>query len=396
MAPLTRASSVEDLEPLILLCRAGKLFDAIEWVRQGKPVAFAEGVAARATHRNPLRVAMDRGFHSLVQVLLEAGAPYRVGNYNALQHAVDLRRGDLATMLVRHGARVTDVSMRRVIEMWDAEIVDLFLSNGADLEDGKPVAWGLIEKMRPALGLLKRFGASQPRIMKQAACALRHHAFEGNVKWVSLLLWAGADPWLSGSTDPDHDEDCFNALEWAVMSGKVEVLRVKKMVAARQQNRPESARLLDHCRDSDVLALLIAEGYRPEHLPDRGTRCIASLVQSLTWASYDMSSYLHSNDRARRDLDSTRAREQLKMVHALVAHGAKWLPKDKNEIGHVRRALLMMKRDYLLEFAWMMHRYKAAQRPDVKELFRTSSVSTLLGDGLPKAQDLIGQLPESL
>jgi hypothetical protein len=150
MAPVIRAASLEELEPLLALCRTGKLFEVIEWVKQGKPVTLPDGIGAKGVHRNPLRIAMDRGFHSLVQVLLEAGEPCRLGNYNALEHAVDLRRPDLATMLVDHGARVADVSVRRVIEMGEPEVVELFLSHGAHLEEGKPVAWGLIGKMRPA------------------------------------------------------------------------------------------------------------------------------------------------------------------------------------------------------------------------------------------------------
>ena len=86
----------------------------------------------------------------------------------------------------------------------------------------------------------------------------------------------------------------------------------------------------------------------------------------------------------------------MKMIHMLVAHGAKWLPKDKHEIGDVRRELLMMKPDYLLEFAWLMHRYKGARRSDFKELFHTPAVTKLLGESVAKAQQLIAELPEEL
>ncbi len=113
MASVTRAASLEELEPLLTLCRTGKLFEVIEWVKQGRPVALPDGVGAKGARRNPLRIGMERGFHSVVQALLEAGAPLRVGSYNALEHAVDLRRPDLAAMLVRHGARVADVNSSR-------------------------------------------------------------------------------------------------------------------------------------------------------------------------------------------------------------------------------------------------------------------------------------------
>jgi hypothetical protein len=84
------------------------------------------------------------------------------------------------------------------------------------------------------------------------------------------------------------------------------------------------------CRDIEVLSLLLAEGHRPERLLDRGTRAIASLVQAMTWQSYGASSYLHANERRRRNLDSSGARERLKMIHMLVAHGANGCRRTSN------------------------------------------------------------------
>ena len=66
----------------------------------------------------------------LVQVLLQAGAPIEEGNYHAPQHAVELRRTDLVSLLLEHGATVEDVSMQCVIGTWDREMVDLFAING--------------------------------------------------------------------------------------------------------------------------------------------------------------------------------------------------------------------------------------------------------------------------
>lgn len=35
-----------DLKPLLALCKAEKLFEVQEWIRQGKPLALPEGVTA--------------------------------------------------------------------------------------------------------------------------------------------------------------------------------------------------------------------------------------------------------------------------------------------------------------------------------------------------------------
>ena len=57
--------------------------------------------------------------------------------------------------------------------MWNTHMVELFVSRGASLHHGNPVAWGFIQKIRPVLGLLKRHHAEQPELIKQANIALR-------------------------------------------------------------------------------------------------------------------------------------------------------------------------------------------------------------------------------
>jgi len=51
------------------LCREGRLYEAEAWLKAGKPAQLA--------HKNirctPLGIAIDRGFHSLVRVLLQHG-----------------------------------------------------------------------------------------------------------------------------------------------------------------------------------------------------------------------------------------------------------------------------------------------------------------------------------
>jgi hypothetical protein len=402
---MKRAASLEELEPLVALCKAGRLFDVQEWVGQGKPVALPPDTRGRGAKRNPLRIAMENGFHSLVQVLLEAGAPVREGYYNALEHAVELRRPDLAKLLIRHGAAVGDVSMRWVIEMWQPEMVELFLSNGASLTSDHPLAWGFIYKIRPTLGLLKRSIDENPELMMQANLALRFHASEGNSKWVALLLWAGADPLARGvyrledlnDGSGDDDDDHANAVELAITYGRVDVLKLKKMLPALDPEHPETSRLVEdacHAPTSEVLSMLLDRGYSPVVLADRGTAAITSALASMSWdlsfTSFDPGSLA----RTRAGIDTPRSRDRMKMLHMLVARGAKWLPGDKRAITDVRQNLSKMAPDYILEFLWLMQRYGAARRQDVQELFRTPLLKRVLGQEHAQAQCIVRDIPE--
>jgi hypothetical protein len=400
---MSRAATIDELEPLTALCRAGKLFDVQEWIQQGKPVGLPLETKGSGGKRNPLRIAMEKGFHSLVQVLLEAGAPVCHGYYNALDHAVELRRPDLAALLIQHGAKVGDVSMRFVIEMWHPEMIELFLSNGASLTEDNPIAWGFVYKIRPTLGLLKRFVGENPALMKQANLALRFHAGEGNPKWVALLLWAGADPWAWGpdrieEADAEGDENDFSsAVELAVSRGKLEVLALKKLLPASDAGRPEAMRLLrDTCfaPSSEVLSLLLDRGFSPALLPDHGSEAIRSMINTMSWdLSIERLSGLRDS-RSPPGIDSDHARERMKMLHMLVAHGAKWLPEDKHAIADVRKCLSKMKPDYVLEFLWLMKTYGAARRSDVQELLRTPTMARLLGQEREHASCLVDEIPE--
>ena len=398
---MTRAAALEELELLVAHCRAGRLFDVQEWIRHGKPVRPPIGVRIQSRRHVPLRMAMQAGFHTLVQILLEAGAAPNEGNYIALEHAVQLRRPDLATLLFRYGAEVDHVSMRFVIEMWQPEMVDLFVSNGASLVREAPVAWGLMHKIRPVLGLLKRLGPDRPEVMRQADIALRFHAGEGSSKWVALTLWAGADPWSRGPdrVDDDDDDEHLNAIELAISRGHLDVLKQKKVPLNPDPARPETLRLIEqacHVPDSWALSLLLELGHRPDLLPDRGTAAITSLLHSMNW---DFSFERHeprSAPRARLGVDSSRARECMKMMHMLAAHGATWLPADKRAIADVRRSLLKMSVDYVLEFAWLMQQYRAARRRDVQELLRTPAMSRLLLNDRQRAAELVAGAPDEV
>jgi hypothetical protein len=288
-----RASTLEELAPLVTLCKHGKLFEVQAWIRQDRPVAPPEGARGKGANAIPLRIAIDCGFYSLVQVLLEAGAPVRERGYRALDHAVSLRRPDLAELLFKHGASVDDVSMQFVLEMWDPEMVALLRAHGASLEKSRPVAFALIAKMRPVLGIVKREGETNPDLLAQAGIALRYHANEGNAKWVSLLLWAGADACERGiyrieelDAEPDENDEGPSALELAVGAGKLEILKVPRMLAACRSPKAAGGSLLEAAcfgADPEILSFLFAQGHVPSALPDRGTRAIGLVLHSMTF-----------------------------------------------------------------------------------------------------------------
>lgn len=56
----------EDAEHLLRLCHEGRLFELQAWIAAGRPLKVPSSY-----RRTPLHVAVDTGFHSLIELLLQ-------------------------------------------------------------------------------------------------------------------------------------------------------------------------------------------------------------------------------------------------------------------------------------------------------------------------------------
>ncbi len=386
---MNRAKTYDEIKPLIDMCKAGKVFEVQDWIAAGKPVnppPPEKGIR----RKRPLEVAIDRGIHSLVQVLLEAGADIDDPGYNALEHALFERRLDLIKLLVNHGVDIHSVAMILVFESWDPKIIEYFIEQGADVETDGPLATALCWKIRTALGVFKRHKHQYPSFQEQINIALRHHCNEGNLKWVSLMLWAGADPYAKGldspGEEPDPDED-ISALEYAALGGHLDIFKLKQIQL--DPKHPIANDLLQYAcwpGKADILKLLIEKGFSPKYCPNSGTSLIQSCLRNMSW-SVD---FFYRNKK--RDLDSTRSREKIKMIHMLVKSGGKWMPEERYSINDARRELLKMTPDYTLEFIWILTKYNASTRKNLEQLVRTPTIRALVAVHLPKIQKMIASM----
>ena len=208
-----------------------------------------------------------------------------------------------------------------------------------------PLATALCCKIRTALGVFKRQKDRFPSFQDQVNIALRHHCKEGNLKWVSLLLWAGADPLAKGpdspDEDPDPDEDLC-ALEYAALYKHFDIFKLKKIRISPEH--PIAKDLLQNaCRadNANFLMELLDQGFKPADQKDHGSSLIQTCIRYLQW-SFDYGWF--NRDRG-RDIDSSCSLETLKMIHILAKNGAKWMPADRYQINDARRSLLKMKAD---------------------------------------------------
>ena len=389
---MKRAKTYDEIKPLIRLCKQGKLFEVREWISKGKPVNPPPPPQKGNRSKSPLEVAIDCGFHSLVLVLLEGGAAKEEFPYSAIEQALSDRRLDLVKLLVEYGADIHSVDMTWVFDTWEPEIMKYFIENGADVETGYPLAWAFISRIRTALGIFKTYKDRFSTFQDQVNIALRYHCRDGNMKWVSLMLWAGGDPYARGPYTLEEETDLekdWNALEYAAFHGHFDIFRLKQI--RLDPSRPDTQRLLSnvcYSGKAEFLRELLDRGLNPIDRENGGSSLMQSLLQGMGWAlDFDI-----FEENPRKNIDTIRTREKMKMIHILAKQGAKWVPNDRSEIAEARRALLRLLPDYTVEFIWIMSKYSACKRKDIEELIRTPAIRVLIR----KHQARINELMETL
>ncbi len=389
---MRRARTRDEIKPLIELCKAGHLYEVQEWIAQGKPIEPAPAKPKIQRQRSPLEYAIGCGFHSLVQVLLEGGATVEYpGAYDALSQALNEKRFDIVQLLVKHGVDPKTADMDTVFETYDPSMMKYFIEHGADVEAGYPMARALCHGIRPSLGIYMTYKDRFKSFPEQLNIALRHHCKEGSKKWISLCLWAGADPYKPGDDDPDEiydDEDGFTALKYAALYGHYDIFRMKRvlvsparshLITAIVQGRNEQA--------TETLDWLLKAGIEPNDMPNGGCSAMQYMVSGLR---YTTSIFAPGNER---NISTTVAMEYMKRIHMLAWHGAKWRPEGDDEIRAARTSLLKMASDYTAEFVWIMSAYRAALKEDLEAMLRTPSIRAVAGMHWRRVMELVESLP---
>jgi hypothetical protein len=102
--------SPDDAKVLVGLCRAGKLYEIEKWIASGKSLRTPPQIK-----KTPLQVAMDLGFHSLIELLVRH-EDSRAAKNQALSEAVSRRRLDVVELLLAHGAEAAAPKSKAIMQ----------------------------------------------------------------------------------------------------------------------------------------------------------------------------------------------------------------------------------------------------------------------------------------
>ncbi|MCC6356299.1 MAG: hypothetical protein IT577_20630 [Verrucomicrobiae bacterium] len=269
-----------DYEYLLKLCRAGKLYEA--------EVLLAEGVDPNPPpnlRKSALAVAIEKGFHSLVVLLLRSGA--RPGQRDMWEVA---RSGnvELLGLLIDHGGLLLEPrDVAAACERGGGPAIDLLASRGVDLVKGAPLFEALCTGNKSVIGAWKRHLDRDPRLAAQGAMALAVFCREGSARGVALMLWAGADPRMpipsEGKIEEEDPDRRTTALVEAAAGGKVAILKALR-IDPLTDDLPDlmcAADLHDRRDAVEFLLDLCTAIQRAEAL----WRMLQSAIWSLEWKS---------------------------------------------------------------------------------------------------------------
>lgn len=362
----------EDMKELRRLVRDGKLFAVQKWIAQGRRT-----FAPDSAWSSPLEIAVDTGFHSMVEILLQQGVDQDQKNY-MLERAVGDANFELIKLLVEYGANPRCVDFEQVCRTGHPFIVKFFVDHGIDAETGQPFARALCYPKRRYLGVYMRYRNKFPSFKRQLNLALRHLARDGNLKWVSPLMWAGGDSHLHL---PDIGEKPFprtdtSALEEAVRTNRDEIVDKIGIDPKRDNvNRMfELACLLGHTKMAEKL---LAHGAKAEGKNGSG-KPMEDAMWHLTWEMED-----HYGIRS-----EFRAKDALAAVIHLADLGGRWQPDD-SDLRRFRRNLYFFDVNFSEGLIKTLHQHKVSSSEVLLKLITAPKMKSYLGFRRPALAKLI-------
>jgi ankyrin repeat protein len=351
----------EDIKELRRLVKDGKLFAVQKWIVDGKRTNAPESAWS-----SPLEIAVGTGFHSMVELLLQQGVDQEERNY-MLERAVDDGNFELIKLLVEYGADPRCVDFEAVCRTGHPFIIQFFMDRNIDAETDQPFARALCYPKHRYLGVYMRYRDKIPSFKRQLNLALRHLAREGNLKWVSMLMWAGGDPHLHL---PDIGEKpCprtdTSALEEAVRTNRFEIVD-KIGIDAKRDNLDrmfDLACLLGHTKMAEML---LSHGAKPQGKDDSGEPMRKAMFH-LQWEMDD-----HYGFRS-----EFRARDALEPVIRLAGLGAHWQPSD-SDLRRFRRNLYFFELNFSENLIKTFHQHNVCSPKVLEKLITAPKMKTYL------------------
>lgn len=350
-----------DIKEFRSLIKTGKLFAVQNWIAEGKRISAPE-----IYWETPLQLAVETGFHSMIELFLKLN-PDKDALDRAINYATGVGNFEVIKLLVEYGADIHSVDFLVVCQTGHPLIIRYFIERGIDTETGFPFAHALCHPKNRYIGVYMRYRDQFPSFPYQLNLALRFHAQRGNLKWVSLLMWAGGDPHLclpdiDEKSDPDEDT---SALEEAIYKNRMEILD-HIGIDPKRDNLKRIFYYIALLGRSEMLEKLLTlapdmKGKAGEELMNTAFFFLRSNMESFYGNYYE-----------------SRARETIAFITRFAQFGARWNP-DPGDMRRLRRLLYQYERGFIQHLIQQFLEHQVCSRPVLYKLLKNDKVKERFG-----------------
>lgn len=291
-------------------------------------------------------------------------------------------------LLLANGADIKSVSLADVLLTWEPTLIRFFLDRGADPIDGRPFAEAFGAKVRTTLRPFVEYKRAHPELavalQEQLDCALRHFCGEGDLKWVSLLMWAGGDPRSRGpclEKEYTEDPECYTSgLEEACYSENLHVLKRLKPDFSRDSLNELLDRAAIWGRKA-TLEYLLEIGATANDKANGGSSALDTVLRHFNFARFDA----NNRNRLKSRYDVSRS---LDCASVLLVHGAIWNPEGAYDLNCLRRTLLECEPEVNIELLQLFRQHNACPAAHVHRLLGTPRMKDHLKPAMNALQRL--------
>ncbi|MDB4544815.1 hypothetical protein N9Z83_02620 [Akkermansiaceae bacterium] len=357
-------------------CKAGRLFDAQKFLEE------AGTARLRKTRKwTPLFVAVDRGFHSLVEVLLR----YDHAQWDlekSYRAALSRRRSDLAGMILRSPSWSTPIDPIEALATGDLTLAESLKRSGVDLVGVDSVLKAAARNAGGVLAVIDHLGIWSREVEDQLYSAMVTHASLGHIPSVMRLLRRGFDPHREVPYLDEVDGEVCD--EGSAVLASMYSDKPGLFAALRPDPKKDDAEQLlrtavfSGC--DKMLKTLLDAGFNLNCKDNGGSPALDVLLGDVVIGSRNRERSSEPMMRDTRYMDG-RIRELMERVRHFVGIGARWVPdpKDRALLSNARDVLLSIGADRALGLIEILEGENAVSRDDVALLLGTARMKDMAG-----------------
>ena len=346
-------------------CKVGRLFEA---QRLLEVVGTAK--LRRTRKWTPLFMAVDRGFHSLVELLLR----YEHSQWDldkAYEGAHRRRRADLAALILSAPSWSAPIDPVEVLATGEVGVARRLYNAGTDFVEGDTILRGAMRNASGTLKIAQELNLRSGKVEDQLLSAMVSHAGLGHVASVMHFLRSGFDPHRAARYLDERGrlvDEQDTAVHIAMYSGKPGFFMSLKP-SPEKDDSVALVRTAVFLGDDKLLKVLLNAGFKLNCKPNGGSPALDELFGGCT-----MKHHVPMPDYSRRHEPPRYSRVEadafLRVVESFVLQGARWIPDlDRNEVRMVRDTLLALGDDNVARLFAMLDKHGAAMREDLSKLF---------------------------